>query len=95
VILDARVVGGIHMIDGGDADDKIVAVLVNDNVWGGARDLTDLPGILVERLRHYFATYKLVPGETPRTSIEATYGRDHAEQVVTAALEDYRAAFGG
>jgi len=94
VILDARVVGGIQMIDGGDADDKIVAVLENDNIWGEARELDDLPPILIERLRHYFSTYKLVPGEPPRTAIESTYGRAHAEQVVAAALEDYRTAFG-
>lgn len=95
VILDARVVGGVQMIDGGEADDKIVAVLENDNIWGDARELDDLPPVLIERLRHYFSTYKLVPGEEPRTSIETTYGREHAERVVTAALDDYQSAYGG
>jgi inorganic pyrophosphatase len=52
------------MIDHGEADDKIISVLENDYVWGAARDLKDVPPVLVERLQHYFLTYKLVPGQT-------------------------------
>ena len=37
VILNARVIGGIPMIDNGEADDKIVAVLDKDNIWSGCR----------------------------------------------------------
>ena len=89
VILRAKVVGGLPMNDGGEADDKIVAVLENDNVWGESEDLDDLPAVLVERLRHYFATYKLVPGEANRVSIGDSYGRDHAHRVIRAAVDDY------
>ena len=63
VILNARVVGGVDVNDGGEADDKIIAVLENDSMWGAAHDIDDLPAILIERLRHYFATYKMRPGE--------------------------------
>jgi inorganic pyrophosphatase len=94
VIVNARVVGGLQMIDGGEADDKIIAVLENDNVWGDATDLADLPQILVERLRHYFATYKLVPGTDADISIDLIYGQDHALKVVEAALEDYDEEYG-
>jgi inorganic pyrophosphatase len=94
VILTARVVGGIQMIDGGEADDKIVAVLDNDLFWENVRDLADLPPILVERLRHYFGTYKLVPGREPEFSIEGVYGRAHALAVVEAAIADYDEAYG-
>lgn len=95
VILNARVVGGLQMIDHGEADDKIIAVLENDNVWGRAGDLSDLPPVLVERLRHYFSTYKLIPGEESRISIEAIYGPEEARRVVTAAVEDYDEEYGG
>ena len=94
VLLAARVLGGLRMIDHGEADDKIVAVLDNDNVWGGAQELEDLPPVLIERLRHYFTTYKLVPGEPAKVAIEAAYGREIAYRVVTAAIEDYEATFG-
>lgn len=95
VILNARVVGGLLGVDGGDADDKIVAVLENDNVWGDIRDISDLPEVLVERLRHYFSTYKLVPGEDkPRMVVEDVYGREHAMKVVEAAMQDYDDVYG-
>jgi inorganic pyrophosphatase len=95
VILNARVIGGIHMVDHGEADDKIVAVLHNDPLWGVAQDIRDLPDILVERLRHYFATYKLLPGAPSQVSIESVYGCEHARKVVEAAMEDYVHHFGG
>lgn len=95
VIVNARVIGGIHMVDHGEADDKIVAVLQNDPLWGGSEDIKEIPGILVERLRHYFATYKLVPGEPDSVSIESIYGCQHARKVVEAAMEDYLQHYGG
>ncbi len=94
VILTARVVGGIRMIDRGEADDKIVAVLENDLVWKGVEEISDVAPVLVERLRHYFATYKLVPGEEAGVSVDEAYGREHALAVVRAALEDYAEEFG-
>jgi inorganic pyrophosphatase len=94
VILNARVVGGIHMIDHGEADDKIVAVLQNDTVWGEARDISDIPEIAIERLRHYFATYKLIPGKESEVSVERIYNCQHARSVVQAAHEDYEEMFG-
>lgn len=94
VILDARVVGGLQMIDNGEADDKIIAVLLNDNFWGQVRHLSELPRALVERLNHYFSTYKMVLGEESTTYIEATYDNEHALQVVQAAMRDYEEEFG-
>jgi inorganic pyrophosphatase len=94
IIVRARVVGGLQMVDNGDADDKIIAVLDNDYVYGSARDVKDLPKVLVERLHHYFETYKLVPERPSVVSIERVYGRAHALKVVSAAIRDYDAAFG-
>lgn len=95
VLLNAKVIGGLHMIDGGEADDKIVAVLQNDNVWGGAEDITDVPPILIERLRHYFLTYKMVPGEDNlQVEVETIYGAKHAQELVLAAVADYDEQFG-
>ncbi len=94
VILNARVIGGIHMIDHGEADDKIIAVLQNDSVWGGAKSIADIPPVWIERLRHYFATYKMVPPAPDEVFIERVYDVDHARRVVQAAHEDYDEVFG-
>lgn len=95
ITLSARVVGGLQMIDKGEADDKIVAVLQNDLFWGGVRELDDLPSKMVERLTHYFSTYKLVPGSDSDASIARTYGREHAERVIEASRADYAEEFEG
>lgn len=93
ILVKAKVIGGMQMIDNGEADDKIVAVLDNDCVWSGVDDIAQLPNVLVDRLRHYFSTYKLVPGAT---SVPITaYGKDHAHRVVSAALQDYSEVYGG
>jgi len=94
VILVARVVGGIAMIDDGEADDKIIAVLDNDNLWVDVNEITEVPGILVERIQHYFSTYKQVPDQKARVSIEKVYGREHAQNVIRAAIADYEETFG-
>ena len=93
IIVRARVVGGLQMIDGGEADDKIISVLENDYVWGRARTIGDIPSVLIERLQHYFLTYKLVPGRPSRASIKKVYGRAHALKVVRAAIADYTDGF--
>lgn len=95
VLLSARVVGGLQAIDGGEADDKIFAVLENDEFWRHANDVSDLPSILVERLRHYFATYKMEPGGNSLMEIKGVLSRDQALRVVAAAMADYEEAYGG
>ena len=95
VILSARVIGGLPMIDHGEADDKILAVLANDNIWGDINDISGFPNTLVERLRHYFMTYKLIPGEKSKVSIGEAYDRSHAETVIRASIQDYEEEFGG
>jgi inorganic pyrophosphatase len=93
VILNARVVGGLPMLDGGEADDKVIGVLENDAIWGAVRELDELPATLIERLRHYFLTYKLTAAADHTVSIAAAYGRAHAERVVRAAIADYTTSF--
>lgn len=95
ITLSARVVGGLQMIDGGEADDKIMAVLVNDLFWGGVEEIINLPPTLIDRLAHYFSTYKPVPGRTTPATIAQTYGRDHTARVVEASMADYLGEYGG
>ena len=95
VLLRARVVGGLKIIDRGEADDKIIAVLEGDYVWGEAQEIADLPAALLERIEHYFATYKLVPDEPPKLRVSGRYGYAAAAEVIRAAIEDYAEMFGG
>jgi inorganic pyrophosphatase len=91
IILKAIPIGGLRMIDKGEADDKIIAVLVNDAVYGNYTELPQVPEKVLNRLKHYFMTYKLSPatGSTP-VKIAAEYGRAVAQQVIVASQADYR-----
>ncbi len=95
VVLSARVVGGIQLLDGGEADDKIVALLTSDTVFDYARDLKNLPTAVVNRMVHYFATYKMdMTGGKPNTiEVVGTYGAEKARAVIAAAMTDYDEAF--
>lgn len=93
VILNTRVIGGLPMLDHGEADDKIIGVLHNDPMWEGIDDVSGLPPSILSRLRHYFMTYKVLPGEENQVVIGEAYGREHALEVVRAAVEDYVDAY--
>jgi len=83
------------MLDGGEADDKIIAVLENDPVWGQISQLSELPQAFTDRLQHYFTTYKLVPGEQKHVSIEAVFDSERGRAIVAAAMADYDERYGG
>lgn len=94
-LLRARPVGGFRMVDGEEADDKIVAVLERDMAYGHFRDIADAPPGVIERLRHYFLTYKQMPNEPARTvRIAEVYDRVEAVEVIRLSIEDYRDHFG-
>ena len=96
ILLQARPIGGLRMIDGAEADDKIVAVLAGDAAYGGLHDLGACPRPLVDRLIHYFETYKLAPGADGRPcEITHVYGREEAFDVIQRSQEDYQERFGG
>jgi inorganic pyrophosphatase len=91
----ARPIGGLRMIDGQEADDKIIAVLDRDVAYGHINDVSEVPPGLVERLQHYFLTYKQLPQDAPRrVEIAGVYDRAEALDVINRSFADYRARFG-
>lgn len=94
ILLEAIPIGGFRMIDGNEADDKIIAVMKNDLVYGDMRNIDECPETIIERLQHYFLTYKDMPGEKRHCEITHTYNREEALDVVKRSMEDYHARFG-
>jgi len=95
ILVLARPIGGFRMIDGNEADDKIIAVLYNDAVYGEFTDIKDCPQIAIERLKHYFLTYKDLPGEKRRVTISDIYDTGEAQEVIKRSMADYARAFPG
>lgn len=94
IIVQAVPIGGFRMIDGGEADDKIIAVLKNDQVYGHWNDASQIPKAILNRLQHYFLTYKQGPGEEPKCEITDIYGQEEAFEVIRRSQADYETQFG-
>ena len=94
IIVKAVPIGGFRLIDNQEADDKIIAVLHQDDVFGDFSDVGQLPQAVINRLMHYFLTYKQLPAETHRCEITHTYGREEALEVIRISQADYHTAFG-
>jgi len=94
IIVHAIPIGGFRMIDGGEADDKIIAVLKSDEVYGNWNDVKDLPETILNRLQHYFLTYKQLPGEKQKCEITHVYGREEAHEVIRRSQKDYDNNYG-
>lgn len=95
LLLRAIPIGGLAMLDGNEADDKIIAVLEGDAVYGGLKDISECPKAMVQRLMHYFLTYKQAPGtSSPNCEITHVYGQREAHDVILRSKEDYDERFG-
>jgi inorganic pyrophosphatase len=89
IILKARPIGGFCLVDAGEADDKIIAVLKGDKVFEQYTEIAQLPKGILKRIEHYFLTYKSLPGEPNVCEIAYSYGREESYGVIRTALEDY------
>jgi inorganic pyrophosphatase len=93
ILVRARPIGGFRMIDGNEADDKIVGVLNNDAMYSSFHDISDLPDMVIQRLKHYFLTYKDLPGQEIDVEIAAVYGAEEAYEVIERSISDYHNKF--
>jgi inorganic pyrophosphatase len=94
VIVKALPIGGFRMFDGGEADDKIIAVLENDYVFGHCENISDVPAGIINRLKHYFLTYKQIPdpenAKGQECHISHVYGVEEAKEVIRRSILDYK-----
>lgn len=93
ILVRVRPIGGFRMIDGNEADDKIVAVLDNDAVYGNYSDISDCAPLVVDRLKHYFLTYKDLPGRESKVEITHVFGIEEAHEVIRRSMDDYHHKF--
>ena len=94
IMVKAVPIGGFRMIDGGEADDKIIAVLQHDALYGQWDDVAKIPTRIIDRLKHYFLTYKQLPEDAAHCEITHIYGREEAMAVIEASRKDYNEMYG-
>lgn len=92
IILRAIPIGGFRLLDGDEVDDKIISMMVGDLVYGHITDIEQCPPCWIERLRHYFLTYKDTPGANSKQTVEIThiYGSKEAQEIINLGYLDYQ-----
>ncbi len=93
IIMDVRILGGLKLIDSNEVDDKIIAVLNCDSFFEGINDISQINPTTLNRIKHYFLSYKTLPGEPPKTKIESVYNAESACEVIQAGINDYQTHF--
>ncbi|MCW1888535.1 MAG: inorganic diphosphatase [Candidatus Moranbacteria bacterium] len=91
ILVEARPVAVIHMIDGGEGDDKVIAVPKNDPRWEGVKDLADVNPHTVKEIQHFLETYKTIEGKS--VVINGIEGREAAHAAVIKSLGLYQEKF--
>ncbi|MBP9728005.1 MAG: inorganic diphosphatase [Candidatus Moranbacteria bacterium] len=87
ILVEARPVAVMRMIDGGEGDDKIIAVPKHDPRWEEVQDLSQLNKHTIKEIQHFFETYKTIDGKT--VEISGVEGREAAYEAVKKGLKLY------
>jgi inorganic pyrophosphatase len=92
LLVRARPIGGFKLVDRAEADDKIIAVLEGDGMYANITDIREVPIAIIDRLKHYFLTYKQIPGtkKAPPVEVASVYGRSGAYTAIRQSILDYR-----
>lgn len=90
-LVDARVIGVMKMIDGGEGDDKLIAVADNDAGMAHIKDLSDLPEHKINQIRVFFQDYKKLEKKT--VEVKEFEGKDVAQKLVMESIELYKENF--
>jgi inorganic pyrophosphatase len=86
-LLEAKVIGALEMIDGGEKDDKIIAVAANDVTVNHINDIDDLAPHFVKELRQFFESYKELEGK--EVEIKELFDKKKAQAIVKESIELY------
>lgn len=91
-LVDAKIIGVMRMLDGGEKDDKIIAVATHDMSVNHINDISELPAHLIKELRSFFEDYKKLENKT--VVVEDFQGKKIALEVIEKSIVDYKIKFG-
>ncbi len=85
ILVRGRAVALLEMVDGGDNDNKIIAVPIEDPRWDLVRDKSDINPHTLKELEHFFSTYKkvqnkevVVSGITDKVAAQKAFAESQA-----------------
>lgn len=90
-LVEAKVIGVMRMLDGGEMDDKIIAVANNDMSVNHIEDIEELPAHWIKELRSFFEDYKKLENKT--VIVEDFQNKEIAMEVIQQSVVDYKKKF--
>lgn len=91
-LVEAKVIGVMHMVDGGEQDDKIIAVAKNDPTHNHINDIEQLAPHIMKEVVQFFESYKAL--EKKSVVVNGTFGRERAQEIILESIELYKNEFG-
>ncbi len=90
-LVECYPIGVLIMNDGGEEDEKIIAISKQDPYLNCYKDISELPAQISDEIKHFFAVYKQLEGKT--TTIDRMMGREDAEKIIEKCMNAYRERF--
>ena len=90
-LVEAYPIGVLKMIDGEEADEKIIAIAKKDPYLNQYKDITEVPTQISAEIMHFFEVYKQLEGK--QTTIDKMLGREEAEKIIEKSMKNYEEKF--
>jgi len=87
-VVVGRAIGFMEMVDGGEIDNKILAVPVKDPRFEDLQSIDDLPAHVLKEIKNFFMTYKVLQGK--KVEVKGFQGKDRAIQELEATRKAYK-----
>ncbi len=94
ILVSARPVAVIEMIDSGESDYKIIAVPTEDKRWEDVQDIGDINQHTLKEIQHFFETYKVLKGKPALVEIGGIKGKNAAMAAFTESIALYQEKYG-
>ena len=91
ILVRARPIAIMNMIDGGEGDDKVIAVPVDDPRFNDIKDLSDINKHTLKEMEHFYSTYKKLQNKV--VEVQGFKGKNEAEVAFEESLSIYNAKF--
>ena len=91
-LIPCKVIGVMQMVDRGQADDKIIAVAMQDASVSHINDVSELPEFFKVELKHFFENYKTL--ENKVVEVDEFLSKEKAMPIIEQAIKYYRESFG-
>jgi inorganic pyrophosphatase len=87
-LVNVRPIGVLHMIDGGESDDKVICVPTSDPRFADIKDIKDLPEHRLKEIQNFFETYKLL--QKKEVTVTGIEGAKAALETMKKGMDMYQ-----